>query len=150
MNIVYTVICKSIGSPQNISIWHLKLIIALFRITKHIEAFQNCQFFSKVQCSKFISHSLTVYLFILVFPIFLFCKKIIKNSHHTEVERAQIVALHKNGLSQRQIYKKLSISKPSIKRAITKFKNKGIYGNRKKSGKHRKTTSRDDTSMKLL
>ena len=71
-----------------------------------------------------------------------------KNSYHTEVERAQIVALHKNGLSQRQISKQLSISKPSIKRATTKFKNKGIYGNRKKSGNSRKTTSRDDTSMK--
>ena len=71
-----------------------------------------------------------------------------KNSYHTEVERAQIVALHKNGLSQRQISKQLSIGKSSIKRAVTKFKNKGIYGNRKKSGKPKKTTSRDDISMK--
>ena len=71
-----------------------------------------------------------------------------KNSYYTEVERAQIVALHKNGLSQRQISKQLSIGKSSIKRAITEFKNKGNYGNRKKSGKPRKTTSRDDTSMK--
>ena len=71
-----------------------------------------------------------------------------KNSYHTEIERAQIVALHKNGLSQRQISKQLSISKSSIKRAITKFKNKEIYSNRKKSGKPRKTTSRDDTFMK--
>ena len=71
-----------------------------------------------------------------------------KNSYHTEIERAQIVALNKNGLSQRQISKQLSISKSSIKRAITKFKNKEIYGNRKKSGKPRKTTSRDNTFMK--
>ena len=71
-----------------------------------------------------------------------------KNSYHIEVESAQIVALHKYGLSQRQISKQLSISKSSIQRAITKFKNKGIYGNRKKSGKPRKTASRDDTSMK--
>ena len=52
-----------------------------------------------------------------------------KNSYHTEAKRAQIVALHKNGLSQHQIFKQLSISKSSIQRAITKFKNEGIYGN---------------------
>ena len=52
-----------------------------------------------------------------------------KNSYHTEVERAQIVALYKNRLSQRQIFKQLSINKSSIQRAITKFKNKGIYYN---------------------
>ena len=71
-----------------------------------------------------------------------------KNSYHTEVEHDQIIALHRNGLSQCQISKQLSVSKSSIKRAITKSKNKGIYGNQKKSGKPRKTTSRDDTSMK--
>ena len=52
-----------------------------------------------------------------------------KNSYYTEVESAQIVALHKNGLSQHQIFKHLSISKSSIRRVITKFKNEGIYGN---------------------
>ena len=46
----------------------------------------------------------------------------IKNLYHTKVERPQIVALHKNGLSQHQIFKKLSISKSSIQRAITKFR----------------------------
>ena len=71
-----------------------------------------------------------------------------KNSYYTEVERAEIVAFHKNGLSQRQLSKQLNISKSSIQRAITKFKNEGIYGNRKKNGRPRKTTSRDDTSMK--
>ena len=63
-----------------------------------------------------------------------------KNLYHTEVECAQIVALHKNGLSHCQISKHLSITKSSIQRAITKFKNEGIYGNRKKSGRLRKTS----------
>ena len=49
-----------------------------------------------------------------------------KISYHTEVECAQIVALHKNGLSQHQIFKQLNIS---IQRVITKFKNEEIYGN---------------------
>ena len=44
-----------------------------------------------------------------------------KNSYDIEVEHAPIVALHKNGLSQRQISKQLSISKSSIQRVITKF-----------------------------
>ena len=65
----------------------------------------------------------------------------IKNSYRTAVECAQIVALHKNGLSHCQISKQLSITKSSIQRAITKFKNEGIYGNQKKNGKPRKTTS---------
>ena len=52
-----------------------------------------------------------------------------KNLYHTEIERAQIVALYKNGLSQHQKFKQLSISKSSIQRAITKFKNEKIYGN---------------------
>ena len=52
-----------------------------------------------------------------------------KNSYHTEIEHAQIVALHKNGLSQHQIFKQLSISKSFIEKVITKFKNEEIYGN---------------------
>ena len=52
-----------------------------------------------------------------------------KNSYHTKVKRAQIVALHKNGLSQHQIFKQLSIGKSSVQRVLTKFKNEGIYGN---------------------
>ena len=72
----------------------------------------------------------------------------IKKLYHSKVECSQIVAFHKNELSQCQISKQLSITKSSIQRAITKFKNEGIYGNRKKSGRPRKRTSRDDTSMK--
>ena len=71
-----------------------------------------------------------------------------KNSYHTEVERAGIIALQKNGLSQHQIFQQLSISKSSIQIAITKFKNEKIYGNRKKSSRPKKTTSQDDTFMK--
>ena len=68
-----------------------------------------------------------------------------KNLYHTEVECAQIVALHKNGLSQHKISKQLSIRKSSIQRVIIKFKNEEIHefvkDSRKKSGRPRKTTS---------
>ena len=50
-------------------------------------------------------------IFILGFP----------NSCHAQVERAQIVVLHKNGLPQRQINKELRIGKSSVQRAIAKF-----------------------------
>ena len=95
--------------------------------------------FLKVQCSKFILHSLTVYLFILVFSHIFILQKNDQNSYHIEIECAQIVVLNKIGLSQCPIFKQLSISKSSIQRAITKFKNEEIYGNRKKSDRPRKT-----------
>ena len=72
----------------------------------------------------------------------------VKNRYHTDVERGQIVALHKNGLSQRQISKQLGINRSSVQRAIKKFATEGIFGNRKKSGRPRKTTARDDIVMK--
>ena len=97
-------------------------------MTKYFYTFQNCQFFSKVQCIKFILQSLAVYLHFLVFPIFLFCKKMTKNLYHTEVECAEIAVLHKNGLAQCQISEELRISKSSVQRAIAKFKTEGIHG----------------------
>ena len=44
-----------------------------------------------------------------------------KKRYHRDVERAQIVALHKNGLSQRQISKELGINRSSVQRAIKKI-----------------------------
>ena len=73
-----------------------------------------------------------------------------KNRYHTDVERAQKVALHKTGLSQRQISEQLGVSKSSVQRAIEKFNMEGIYNNRKKSGRPRKTTPRDDNTMKRI
>ena len=67
--------------------------------------------------------------------------------NHTNVERGQIVALHKNGLSQRQISKQLGINRSSVQQAIKKFATEGIFGYRKKK-RPRKTTARDDIAMK--
>ena len=74
----------------------------------------------------------------------------VKNRYHTDVERSQIAVLHKNGLSQRQISKQLGINRSSVQRAIKKFAAEGIFGNRKKSGWPRKTTARDDITMKRI
>ena len=73
-----------------------------------------------------------------------------ENRYHADVERAQKVALHKTGLSQRQISEQLGVSKSSVQRAIEKFNMEGIYNNRKKSGRPRKTTPRDDNTMKRI
>ena len=73
-----------------------------------------------------------------------------KNLYHTDVERSQIAALHKIVLSQRQISKQIGVNRSSVQRAIKKFTSEGIYGNRKKSGRPRKTTARDDNTIKRI
>ena len=73
-----------------------------------------------------------------------------KFRYHTDVERAQIVVLHKTGLSQRQISKQLVISKLSIQSAIKNFKTDGFYGDRKKTGRPWKTTTRDNYTTKRI
>ena len=73
-----------------------------------------------------------------------------KNRYHTAVEHAQIVTLHQHGLSPRQISKDLGISRTSVQRAIKKFLLEGIYENRKKSGRPRKTSQRDHHTMKRI
>ena len=64
-----------------------------------------------------------------------------KNRYHTDVEHAQIVTLHKIGLSQHQILKQIDVNRSSVQRAIRKFTSEGIYGNRKKSSRPQKTTT---------
>ena len=73
-----------------------------------------------------------------------------KNQYHTNVEHAQIVALHKIGLSQCQISKDIGVNRSSIQKAIKKFTLEGIYGNWKKSGRPRKTTAQDDNTIKRI
>ena len=73
-----------------------------------------------------------------------------KNRYHTDVKRAQIVTLHKNGLSQHQISKQIGVNRSSVQRAIKKFNSEGIYGNQKKSGRPRKTTVQDDDTIKRI
>ena len=73
-----------------------------------------------------------------------------KNWYVTNFERAQIVALHKYELSQRQISKHFGINKSPVQRTIKKLTTEGIYGNRINSGRPRKTTPRDDNTMRFV
>ena len=68
---------------------------------------------------------------------------------YTDVERAQIVALHKNGLSQRQISKELGINRSPVQKAIKNSPQKEFM-EVEKNGTPRKTTARDDTTMKRI
>ena len=56
----------------------------------------------------------------------------VKNRNHTDVERGQIVVLHKNGLSQRQISMQLGINRSSVQRAIKKICHKRDFLQSKK------------------
>ena len=61
----------------------------------------------------------------------------------TEVQRAQIVILHKEGASEHQITAHLSVSKTGVHQAITKHVSEGIFCDKKCSGRPRKTSIRD-------
>ena len=62
----------------------------------------------------------------------------------SEVAQAQIVFLHKEGLSEREISKRMARSKTAVHQSIMKFKNFGTYKDKKWSRRLRKATPRDD------
>ena len=73
-----------------------------------------------------------------------------KNVPLSEVERAQIVALHKEDHSERLISQKMKKSKTAVHNAMAKFRNTGTYTTAKKSGRPRKTTPRDDHAIRRI
>ena len=77
-------------------------------------------------------------------------KKMGKNVPLSEVERAQIVALHKEGHSEQLISQKMKKSKTAVHNAMAKFRNTGTYTTAKKSGRPRKTTPRDDHAIRRI
>ena len=62
----------------------------------------------------------------------------------SEVQRAQVAALHKEGYSERLIREKMKCSKSAVHNAVEKCQNTGSYSTTKKSGRPRNTTPRDD------
>ena len=67
-----------------------------------------------------------------------------KKSTLSDVERAQIMALHKKGYSERSISERVKRSKNAIQNAVVKFQKSGTYSDAKRSGRPQKTTPRDD------
>ena len=67
-----------------------------------------------------------------------------------EVQRVQIVILHKEGVSESQFAARLSVSKTGVHQALTKHVSEGIFCDRKRSGRHRKTSIRDDNLIRRV
>ena len=66
----------------------------------------------------------------------------------TEVLRAQIVTIYGEGYTNRGIATKLHCSKTGVNNAIMKFSADGTFHNMKMFGRPRKTTPREDRSMR--
>lgn len=73
-----------------------------------------------------------------------------KKASLSEVERAKIVTLHEEGYSERQISKRLAHSKTAVHEAIKKFQNYGMYSDKVRTGRPRKTSKRDDVLMRRI
>ena len=73
-----------------------------------------------------------------------------KEQFLTEVQRAQIVILHEEGVFERQIAARLSVSKTGVHQEITKHVSEGIFCDRKRSGRPRKTSIRDDNLIRRM
>jgi transposase len=73
-----------------------------------------------------------------------------KKASLTVVKRAEIVVLHEVGLSEREIGKKVHVSKTAVHQAVSKLKISGKYTNLKRSGRPRKTTTRDDHVIRRM
>ena len=65
----------------------------------------------------------------------------------SQVQRAEIVTLHKEGYSEHKISAKCDFSKTAVYRAIINWRN---YSDLKRSGRPKKTTVRDDRLMKRI
>ena len=62
-------------------------------------------------------------------------------------KRAQIVTLSKLNFSVREIARKVKVSKTAMHNAITKYQNEDIFTDRKRSGRPKVTSRREDRHM---
>lgn len=61
-----------------------------------------------------------------------------------------IMALLDSGLSQRTVSQRLNIPRSTIQKIIKRFEETGKHERRKGSGRKRKTTARDDRTIRLI
>lgn len=80
-----------------------------------------------------------------VFQVFLFwMSKMGKKISLSEIQRAQVLILHKERLLERNICNNVSYSKTAVHQVIVKFKNSGNYVNKKQRSIPQKMTCHDD------
>ena len=58
-----------------------------------------------------------------------------KKSTLSDVEHAQIMALHREGHSERSISEQIKCSKNAVHNAVLKFQKSGTYSDAKRSGR---------------
>ena len=68
-----------------------------------------------------------------------------KKKFLSKVQRAQIVALHDQNLSERQISAQMGCSKTAVHQAIVKYQQHGSYTDKKRTGRLHVTTARETT-----
>ena len=73
-----------------------------------------------------------------------------KISSLTDVRRAQIVTLHRERYTERDIAAKLRCPKTSVHNVINKFNVDGTFHDRERSGRSGKTTPREDRLMRHI
>ena len=73
-----------------------------------------------------------------------------KKKSPSEVQRAQIVALHGQNPSERQISTQMRCSKTAVHQAIAKYQQDGSYINKKRTGRPSVTTAREDNVMRRI
>ena len=73
-----------------------------------------------------------------------------KKSSVSENKRAKIVTLFNEGYSERQISVKVSCCKTAVHTAIVNFKTSGSFRDKKRCGRPRKTSLRDDHLIKRI
>ena len=73
-----------------------------------------------------------------------------KKKSLSEVQRAQIVALHGQNLSERQMSAQMGCTKTAVHQAIAKYQRDGFYTDKKRTERPRVTTSREDNVMRRI
>ena len=73
-----------------------------------------------------------------------------KKKSLSEVQRDQIVALHGQNLSEKQISAQMGCSKTAVHQAIAKYQKDGSYTDNKRTGRPSVTNAREDNVMRRL
>ena len=66
-----------------------------------------------------------------------------KKANLSKNKKAQIAILQKEGFTQRKICKKVSYSKTAVHQVVARFQNFGLYHDKKRIGRLRKTSPCD-------
>ena len=73
-----------------------------------------------------------------------------KKKSLSKVQRAQIVALQGQNLYKRQIPAQMGCSKTAVHQAIAKYQQDGSYTDKKRTGRPRVTTAREDNVIRRI